>query len=379
MSKRFFQDLPLRKRFDELAQSESYTPLPDDWLIGIADIEGSSDLIEAGAYKTVNTIGVAVISAQLNTHKGRAFPYVFGGDGAVFAVPPEDAERAREALGAVSCWAREEFDITLRIASATVAEIRAGGKEVSIARYHVSKDADYSMFSGGGVSWLEEEMKAGRFRLPPAPPGTRPDLTGLSCRWRPMRSRYGLILSLVALPEPGADPQVVANVFREIIALEEQLERIGNPVNISGSDYPWVPVASDIEARASNMPKPLWRRKLSVWLDTVIAIFLFRTGLKVSGFDIDRYVRVLGANADFRKFDDGLKMTIDCDFRTRDRIIDILKSAASRELIRYGVYEQDAAIMTCIVPSAMKDDHVHFIDGAAGGYTAAANRMKAGG
>lgn len=166
MSKRFFQDLPLRKRFDELAQSESYTPLPGDWLIGIADIEGSSDLIEAGAYKTVNTIGVAVISAQLNTHKGRAFPYVFGGDGAVFAVPPEDAERAREALGAVSCWAREEFDITLRIASATVAEIRAGGKEVSIARYHVSKDADYSMFSGGGVSWLEEEMKSGRFRLP---------------------------------------------------------------------------------------------------------------------------------------------------------------------------------------------------------------------
>ena len=33
-------------------------------------------------------------------------------------------------------------------------------------------------------------------------------------------------------------------------------------------------------------------------------------------------------------------------------------------------------MMTCIVPSAMKGDHVHFVDGAAGGYTQAAARMK---
>ena len=34
-------------------------------------------------------------------------------------------------------------------------------------------------------------------------------------------------------------------------------------------------------------------------------------------------------------------------------------------------------MMTCIVPSIMQDDHIHFIDGADGGYTEAATRIKA--
>jgi hypothetical protein len=33
--------------------------------------------------------------------------------------------------------------------------------------------------------------------------------------------------------------------------------------------------------------------------------------------------------------------------------------------------------MTCIVPSIVRDDHFHFIDGADGGYTRAAEAIKA--
>jgi len=36
-------------------------------------------------------------------------------------------------------------------------------------------------------------------------------------------------------------------------------------------------------------------------------------------------------------------------------------------------------MMTCIVPSIMDDNHVHFIDGASGGYTQAATGIKARG
>ena len=34
--------------------------------------------------------------------------------------------------------------------------------------------------------------------------------------------------------------------------------------------------------------------------------------------------------------------------------------------------------MTCIAPLPSHSDHVHFIDGAAGGYTLAALQLKAG-
>jgi hypothetical protein len=34
-------------------------------------------------------------------------------------------------------------------------------------------------------------------------------------------------------------------------------------------------------------------------------------------------------------------------------------------------------MMTCFAPSPTRSDHVHFIDGAQGGYAAAASAMKA--
>jgi hypothetical protein len=34
-------------------------------------------------------------------------------------------------------------------------------------------------------------------------------------------------------------------------------------------------------------------------------------------------------------------------------------------------------MMTCFTPSALRSDHVHFIDGARGGYASAATALKA--
>jgi len=43
----------------------------------------------------------------------------------------------------------------------------------------------------------------------------------------------------------------------------------------------------------------------------------------------------------------------------------------------YGTYRQDSVLMTCLVPSAVEDDHMHFIDGGGGGYAQAARMLKA--
>jgi hypothetical protein len=45
--------------------------------------------------------------------------------------------------------------------------------------------------------------------------------------------------------------------------------------------------------------------------------------------------------------------------------------------LRYGLHRQEAAMMTCFTPSVMRSDHVHFIDGARGGYATAATALKA--
>ena len=69
-------------------------------------------------------------------------------------------------------------------------------------------------------------------------------------------------------------------------------------------------------------------------------------------------------------------MTLDCTPALADRLESLLASAAAAGLARYGVHRQSAALMTCFVPSPTRSDHVHFVDGATGGYAAAARTLK---
>ena len=54
-----------------------------------------------------------------------------------------------------------------------------------------------------------------------------------------------------------------------------------------------------------------------------------------------------------------------------------LEEAAAKGLCRYGIHRQASALMTCIVPSPFTRDHMHFVDGGAGGYAMAARSLKA--
>ena len=70
-------------------------------------------------------------------------------------------------------------------------------------------------------------------------------------------------------------------------------------------------------------------------------------------------------------------MVIDCTAALADEIEQFLQAAAAAGTVRFGLHRQDKAMMTCFTPSPIHANHVHFIDGALGGYTTAATAMKA--
>jgi hypothetical protein len=90
----FYSSIPVFRGFASLMDPALYSPLPDDWTIGVADIVESTRAIAEARYKAVNMAGAAVIAAVINALDGCEFPFVFGGDGASFAVSPDDLERA---------------------------------------------------------------------------------------------------------------------------------------------------------------------------------------------------------------------------------------------------------------------------------------------
>jgi hypothetical protein len=372
----FYRGIPVFQGFGRLMDPALYLALPDDWSIGVADIVGSTKAIAEQRYKAVNMAGAAVIAAVTNALEGRAFPFVFGGDGASFAVSPHDLDATRAALAATASWVKADLDLAMRIALVPIANVRAQGFDVRVARFAPSPNVAYAMFSGGGLGWAESAMKRGDFVVPAAPPGTQPDLTGLSCRFEEIPSARGVILSVLIVPSSAADPAVFRNLIEDVIALVERSPEAGRPVPAEGPSIRWPPVGLDLEARAARGGSLLLRRTKTLAV-TLASYLIMRFGISLGGFVPKTYVDQLVQNSDFRKFDDGLRMVLDCTAELASEVQQLLAAAASAGIVRYGLFRQDAAMMTCFTPSALRSDHVHFIDGARGGYAAAAIALKA--
>src|SRR6476646_5932597 len=218
----FYGSIPVFRGFASLMDPVLYSPLPDDWSVGVADIVESTRAIAQARYKAVNMAGAAVIAAVTNALDGREFPFVFGGDGASFAVSPHDHERAREALAATAAWVRDDLDLVMRVALVPIAAIRGQGLDIQVARFGPSPNLSSAMFSGGGLAWAEAAMKRGEFAVPAAPSGTQPDLTGLSCRFEEMPSVRGNLLSMLVVPASGADPAGFRKLLEDIVSLVER-------------------------------------------------------------------------------------------------------------------------------------------------------------
>jgi hypothetical protein len=372
----FYGDIPVFRRFTSLMDPALYSPVPDDWSIGVADIVESTKAIAEARYKAVNMAGAAVIAAVTNALAGREFPFVFGGDGASFAVSPDDVGHARDALAATATWVKEDLDLLMRVALVPIAAIRAQGLDVRVARFGPSSNLSYAMFSGGGLGWAEAAMKRGEFAVDVAPPGTQPDLTGLSCRFEEIPSVRGLILSVLVVPASGADPAIFRRLIEDIITLVERSPDAGRPVPAGGPPLRWPPAGVDFEARAQR-GGPLLKRRVFVLAHTLFVFIIMRYGVSVGGFVPKTYVQQVVENSDFRKYDDGLRMILDCTPELERALTQRLAQAASEGIARYGLHRQDAAMMTCFTPSALRSDHVHFIDGARGGYASAATALKA--
>lgn len=372
----FLDGLPVFAAFEDVTDFARYAPLPDDWLLASADIVNSTQAIADGRYKAVNTAGASVISALLNRIGVRDLPFVFGGDGALVALPPANRAEAADALAAVQAWVADELNLKLRAALVPVTSVRERGLDVRVARVQVSQHVTYAMFAGGGASWAEAEMKAGRHLVQPAPAGTRPDLTGLSCRWDPIEARHGEMVSIIAVPNGADSLPGFAVLVADLVALAGRQERGGHPVPLAGPHHSFPPAGMDIEARALA---PRGRRlipKLWILMQLVLNIYSEKTGRSLGRFNAERYKRDVASNSDFRKFDDGLKMTLDIDGDTLSRIEQRLALAERDGVCLYGLHKQKAALMTCIVATPLAPDHIHFVDGAAGGYAMAAADLK---
>jgi hypothetical protein len=349
-----------------------YVRLPENWWIAVTDVVQSRKAIGQGRYKAVNMAGVAALSAIMNAVGSRDLPYVFGGDGAAMAGPPELRDRAVQALAATCRWVDEELGLELRAAIMDHSEILAEGRHVSAISVRVSDALSNFAFVGGGIALAEQRMKEGAARIAPAAPGTAPNLTGLSCRWTPIRPDDRQVVSLIV----EAKGDGAADWFGRILDFASNIENEGHPIPAKGPGFKWPPQGLDLEARATRGETPLDQRKRKLYVETLIAWLLDKTRIPIGPFSPTRYRQYTARNTDDRKFQDGLKMTLALTESQHESLEALLAQGRTAGDIRYGTSKQDSAVLTCFVPSILTDDHMHFLDGAGGGYAEAATNMN---
>lgn len=361
----FFQQLNPIRDWMEMEAASAYQEIPDDWWILMTDIKGSTQAIGEGRYKDVNTLGVcAIISVQNSIHSDQ-FPFIFGGDGATLLVSDESQQKALKALSFTRKIAQEQFGFSLRIFSIQLKELKKLGRSIEVAVLENIEKQKVFLFKGGGITLAEKLMKS------------RPELElsldypsegshdGLECRWNPIPSNRGSVLSLIINPnDHSATIEALLKEFQSIL-------RVAQPVQAATIPLSWPPKHVKSEALAKGRG---FFFQLLISLYVLLLLPLIKMGRKSKGSAVDLYLHQLQNNTDFVKKDDSLKLVLDVTPDEKARIIHRLNELNSIGKITYGYHESREALMTCMVRSS--SNHFHFVDGSDGGYTKASVMLK---
>ena len=380
----FFEMLPAVSEFTKVTDNSLYTPLPDDWLLVLSDINGSTKAIQEGRYKMVNMVGAACIMGILNIAGKVDIPYVFGGDGATLAIPPSLKEAATEALIKVRQLSEERMDLSLRLGIIPVRDLRAQGLDVTILKYGISKGLSLAMFSGGGLSAADRLLKADPDNnpyliSPDLRPDGPPDLEGLSCRWEPLQSRNGKIISLLVSAPHGTKDEKTAiydKILNSLTGILGETTANYRPTNAKNLLLRWPPSAIMAEAKLTAAEHGVAKTVYKICFQTLVQMFLEKFRKKAGAYDGAVYRDELLANTDFQRFDDMIRLVLDCTPGQVSAIEACLKVYHEAGDIAYGLQTSDNALMTCLVFNMAEGAHVHFVDGGDGGFAYAATGMK---
>ena len=381
----FYTQLPVLTEFADVGRPECYSPLPDNWHVVMCDVRDSTAAVEAGRYKNVNTVGAAMITAALNAAGKVDIPFIFEGDGAMLCVPPQLLDASRAALLQTQAMARESFGLALRVATLAMAQIRAAGFNIQVARYRVSEHYIQAVFAGGGMAHADRYMKdpasAPLCAVQAGDVAPRGSFEGLECRWQDIPSRHGETVSMM-VRSLGDDEDAGARVYRTLIAKVRE---------IYGSDESCHPVfPPDLSFSLSEMKLTdeigvqtvgrsatgKWRYLMKLRFMVVLGWFLMHFKIKTAENDWGRYKTVLARNSDVRKFNDCFRQILAGTATQRVALTAWLEECFARGELVYGMHVSDRAQMTCLVFD-YAGRHLHFIDGADGGLFMAAKALKA--
>lgn len=256
-------------------------------------------------------------------------------------------------------------------------EIYQAGKQLLVSKLEITNGRFIALFRGGGLDYADQLAKSSeQFFSVKKHQETVAELKGLSCRWSPIPAKKGKIVSLLVV----ARGENVTNVYQKVLAkirsiLDCSIED-ANPISLSNKQYKgfWSALKQERKYHHRLISMKFTQRIF----DIAIAVLIFRYHLNPAFFKFNakEYKESIKQHSDYRKFDDTLRLIVDCRSDEYDLLKDELNKAHENQEIYYGLHASKEALMTCFVESTQQGDHLHFIDGDDGGLAMAAKQLK---
>jgi hypothetical protein len=192
----------------------------------------------------------------------------------------------------------------------------------------------------------------------------------MQCRWdriKPPLTNYEVV-SLLVIARDGAKQ---STAFKKVI---DQLDKIygeqqkRQPITVSKLKLKTTlaKISLEMRTRFGGFRAFYLVRK---WLTTLLGTFYFRT--KKGKFYLTRLVDM----SDTLVIDGKINTVITGSAQQREMLEAALNEIETSGEILYGLHVSNESVMSCYVRN-MNDRHVHFVDGAEGGYTNAATIVK---
>ncbi len=370
----FYSRLPdnLISLSDLLTEEHLFYKVPDNWHVVITDIKSSTKAVEDGLHETVNLLATGSIVAVLNiAYKEEiTIPFFFGGDGATFILPPTILDATLHALMMHKENSLKNYNLTLRVGNVPVTDIYGNGHSLNIGKLRTSKLFSIPVVLGDGLIYAERVIKAEDYFLLIQPGKKELDLSGMQCRWDKVKppEDYDEVVSLLVTARYSEKQAVV---FKTVI---DMLDKIyGDPERRKPITVPMLKLKPTLEKIKLEMRtrfgeyRPLYL--FNKWITTLLGIFYFKTKKG------KKYLMELVDMSETLVIDGKINTVISGTSKQREQLMQALDEYERTGDIHYGIFVSKESVMSCYVRN-MNEDHIHFVDGAEGGYTKAAGLLK---
>lgn len=356
-----------------LTEEHLFYNVPESWHVVITDIRNSTGAVAGGMHETVNFIATGSIVSVLNIafKAGITVPFFFGGDGATFILPPAIADAAMRALAVFRKNTHENFGLDLRIGIVAVTEIYAKRFELKLSKLRVSGTFSIPVVLGDGLHCAEKLVKSEHYRFEYEPKTEDElDLRGMQCRWDkigPPETDQEVVTLLVCAPAGKKQAEQFAKVMEHVDSIYGPFPR-RQPISVPRLIWKTTFKKMEMEMLVRNGRINILRLAAS-WIAWVFGYVYFRTSYGRN------YLHSLVEMSDTLVIDGKINTVITGTPQQRGQLQTALDALEAAGEIHYGLHVSSESVMSCYVHD-LKDGHIHFVDGAEGGYTKAAGMLK---